>query len=82
MALYMLFGVLWMTAFLEYCSTFILLCSAASYYFNSDANNEGSADVGYAFHAAFMCHSGSIAIGSFVIAVIRFIRICFLYAAK
>lgn len=49
MALYMLFGVLWITAFLEYCSTFILLTSAASYYFDSDKDNEGSADVGYAF---------------------------------
>ena len=36
----------------------------------------------YAFHAAFMCHSGSIAIGAFIIAIIRFIRIVFLYLAK
>ena len=81
MALYMLFGVLWMTAWLEYCSRFIILTSAASYYFDSSAENDGSADVGYAFHAAFVNHAGSIAIGAFIIAVVRFIRICFLYFA-
>lgn len=81
MALYMLFGVLWITAWLEYCSRFIILCSAASYYFDSNKDLDGSADVGYAFRAAMVNHAGSIAVGAFVIAVVRFIRICFLYFA-
>lgn len=37
MVLYMLFGVLWICAFFEYSSTFIVMVSAATFYFNSDA---------------------------------------------
>lgn len=82
MALYMLFGVLWICAWFEYCSTFIVMVSASTYYFNSDANNEGSAEVGTGFDWAFNCHAGSIAIGAFIIALIRFIRIVFVYLAQ
>jgi hypothetical protein len=46
MALYMLFGILWICAWLEYTSTFVVMVSAATYYFNSDPQNgEGSAEV-------------------------------------
>jgi len=85
MALYMLFGILWITAFFEYCSTFVVMVSASTYYFNSNPNDEenleGSAEVGLGFHYAFL-HSGSIAIGAFIIALVRFIRIVFLYLAE
>jgi hypothetical protein len=82
MALYMLFGILWICAFFEYASTFIVMVSAATYYFNSDASMEGDAEVQTGFNWAFSYHAGSIAIGSFVIAIIRFIRIVFVYAAQ
>jgi len=78
----MIFGIIWLTAFLEQCSSFVLLVSVASYYFSSDASGDGSADVCYAYYASFMCHTGSIAFGSFIIAVVRFIRLVFLYLAK
>lgn len=81
MLLYMLFGILWVTAFFEYCSTFVVMVSASTYYFNSNMHGEGEADVGKGFKYCFV-HFGSLAIGSFVIALIRFIRIVFLYAAK
>lgn len=35
MALYMFFGILWITAFFEYASTFVVMVSASTYYFNS-----------------------------------------------
>lgn len=35
MAAYMFFGILWITAFFEYCSTFVVMVSASSYYYNS-----------------------------------------------
>jgi hypothetical protein len=82
MALYMLFGVLWICAWFEYASTFIVMVSAATYYFNSSAAGEGSAEVGLGFSWAFCFHAGSIAIGAFVIALIRFIRIIFVYLAQ
>lgn len=84
MALYMLFGILWITAFFEYCSTFVVMVSASTYYFNSipgSETEEGSAEVAAGFKYAFL-HSGSIAIGAFVIAVVRFIRIVVLYLAR
>lgn len=81
MAWYMLFGILWITAFFEYCSTFVVMVSASTYYFNSNPNEEGSAEVGLGFHYTVL-HAGSIAIGAFIIALIRFIRIVFMYLAK
>jgi len=81
MCLYMLFGILWVTAFFEYCSTFVIMVSASTYYFNSDMHTEGDAEVSLGFTYCFT-HFGSIAIGSFIIALIRFIRIVFMYAAK
>jgi hypothetical protein len=81
MALYMFFGILWVTAFFEYCSTFVVMVSASTYYFNSDAHNDGSAEVDLGFKYC-LTHFGSIAIGSFLIALIRFIRIVFMYLAK
>jgi hypothetical protein len=63
-------------------STFIVMVSASTYYFNSDASNEGDAEVGTGFSWAFNYHAGSIAVGAFIIAVIRFIRIVFVYFAQ
>jgi hypothetical protein len=82
MALFMLFGILWITAFFEYCSTFIVMCSAATYYFNSNANEEGSADVSLAFKITYLYHAGTVAFGALIIAIVRFIRLVFLYLAK
>jgi len=84
MCLYMLFGILWVTAFFEYCSTFVVMVSASTYYFNSNMHGElalGGVEVSLGFKYCLV-HFGSIAIGSFVIALIRFIRIVFLYLAK
>lgn len=81
MAWYMLFGILWITAFFEYCSSFVVMVSASSYYFNSGPEGEGSAEVGLGFKYSLV-HSGSIAIGAFIIALVRFIRIVFYYLAK
>lgn len=81
MALYMLFGILWITAYFEYCSTFVVMVSASTYYFNSNAEGEGSAEVGLGFHYTLL-HTGSIAIGAFIIALVRFIRIVFMYLAE
>lgn len=85
MALYMFFGILWVTAFFEYCSTFVVMVSANTYYWYSNAHEDagdlGLISVGTGFKACFS-HAGSLAIGAFIIAVIRFIRICFMYIAR
>lgn len=36
MSLYMLFGWFWLTAFIEYCSNFIAIVAATTYYFNNN----------------------------------------------
>jgi solute carrier family 44 (choline transporter-like protein), member 2/4/5 len=83
MSLYMLFGILWICAWFEYASTFIVMVSASTYYFNSAPGQpDGSAEVMTGVEWAFCCHAGSIAIGAFIIAIIRFIRIVFVYLAQ
>jgi hypothetical protein len=84
MALYMLFGLLWIQAFLEYACRFIVMVSASTYYFNSTiehGDDGGDADVSIGFKYALV-HSGSIALGSFIIAVVQMIRIIFHYIAQ
>jgi choline transporter-like protein 2/4/5 len=86
MALFMFFGVLWLLALIDYLSRFIIIVSASTYYFNhkrgDTEENSDAAEVGYGFKCAYFHHFGSICIGSFIIAVIRFIKIVFYYLAK
>jgi len=81
MAMYMFFGILWVTAFFEYCCTFVVMVSASTYYWDSNSMRDGFADVRLGFAYCFK-HFGSLAIGSFIIAIIRFIRITFMYLAR
>lgn len=81
MAFYMFFGILWVTAWLEYMSKFIVLVSASTYYFNSTKSFEGEAEVGTGFYYAIL-HTGSLAIAAFIIAIIRMIRAVFYYVAR
>ena len=84
-SLFMFFGFLWITAWIEYTSRFIVIVGAATYYFNNnrdDMENENPGEIGYGFKLAYVNHIGSIAMGAFIIAVIRFIKICLYYIAK
>lgn len=45
MVAYMTFGILWVTALFEYCSTFVIMVSPSTYYWSSDGDIEGDADV-------------------------------------
>jgi hypothetical protein len=47
------------------------LFSASTYYFNSDKNREGYAEVRLAIKFAHFYHLGSIALGSLIIAILR-----------
>lgn len=81
MALYMFFGILWVTAWLDYMCKFIVMVTASTYYFNSNKDEEGEADVGAGFMYAIY-HTGSIAIAAFIIAIVRMIRAIFYYIAR
>jgi choline transporter-like protein 2/4/5 len=82
MSLYMFFGILWLCAFFRYTANFVCMVAASSYYFNSSASKEGEAEVQMAFKFAHVNHAGSIALGSFIIALIQLIRFLFIYVAK
>ena len=79
---YMGFAIFWLLAFIEYKAQFIVMVSASSYYFDSNASKEGDADVGLAFKLTYCNHLGSIAVGSFIIGAIRFVKVVFIYAAR
>jgi len=82
MFLFMFFGILWITAFLKAKTSFIVMVSASTYYFDSNEEKDGDAQVGLGFKYAYMYHAGSLAMGSFIIALIQFIRFVFMYVAE
>lgn len=85
LCLFMFFGYLWIVAWIEYTSRFIVIVGACTYYFNNNRENlnvEAPADIDYGFYTAYVNHMGSIAFGAFIIALIRLIKIIFYYAAK
>jgi choline transporter-like protein 2/4/5 len=80
----MFFGILWITAVIDYTSRFIVIMGAVTYYFNNhrDSEDQKGASIMFGVKAAYINHHGSIAFAGFIIAVIRFIKYCFYYAAK
>lgn len=75
-------GFIWMRAFLEYTSAFIVMSSCASYYWSSNAEEEGEAEVLYAIRIAHINHTGSIAFGSFIVGFVDVINFVFMYFAR
>jgi len=80
--LFMIFGIMWILEWMTAQVNFVCMCSAATYYFNSDSEHEGDAEVGFAFHVAYFKHAGSLAFGSFLIALVKFIELVFMTAAE
>lgn len=78
----LLFGVLWFLALQSAIVRFIAMVSASSYYFSSNKEKDGSASVMQGFRFAYVHHLGSLALGSFIIALIQLLRILFVYAAQ
>lgn len=84
-SLFMFFCFLWITACIEYTSRLIVIVGASTYYFNNHRDRldeEASADIGFGFKVAYFNHMGSIAIGSFIIALIKFLRYTLYYICK
>ena len=82
MGCFMFFGLLWIVNFLKAQSSFITMVATSTYYFDSNKDRDGDADVGLGFRFAFMFHAGSLALGSFIIALIQFIRVVFAVLAE
>ena len=82
MFLFMFFGILWIVAFLKAKTSFIVMVAASTYYFDSNEDKDGDAEVTLGFKYTYMYHAGSLAFGSFIIALIQFIRYVFMYFAE
>lgn len=91
MSLFMFFGLLWLTALIDYINRFIVICSASTYYFNNkrtEALSDGTfveqkpASVCKAWHIAYVNHIGSIAVGAFIIALIRLLKYTVVYLTQ
>lgn len=81
-ALVMFFGLLWILAFFNAQQSFIVMVSASTYYFDSNKEKDGDANVSMGVKFAWVYHIGSLAFGSFIIALIEFIRIVFMTIAE
>ena len=77
--LYQIFMMFWMNAFIMGVSQFIIAASACIWYFEVESDTQGAGCVGRAIRWAWRYHLGSIAFGSFVIAVCQMIRFLFEY---
>ena len=68
--LYLLFGYLWMNAFIIGVTQFVISAACAIWYFTSTSDANGSGSISRGFYWVFRYHLGSIAFGSFLIALV------------
>lgn len=74
-AMAMFFGLLWIIAFFNAQQSFIVMVAGCSYYFDSNSEKDGYADVGMGVKFAWVNHVGSLAMGSFLVALVEFLRV-------
>ena len=84
---YMLFGFLWIMAFIISCNEFVVIVSAITWYYSDktvpdDDGIPGDSDVSTGFWWSFRYHMGSLAFGSFLLACVWVIRIIFEYIGE
>lgn len=80
----MFFGLLWVNNVIDYCSRFVVITAASTYYFNSVKGQveEGEVELGYGFKIAYINHIGSIAFAGCLISIIQFIKYTFYAMCK
>ena len=81
-ALFMIFGLFWILEFMQAKTYFITMVAASTYYFDSHKERDGEANVSLGFKYAYMNHAGSLAFGSFIVALVQFIRAVFMTLAE
>ena len=65
---------LWILAQIDDTQKYICMVSAATYYFDSNPNRNGTADVMTGFKWAYVENIGSICYGSLIMTIIRVVR--------
>lgn len=76
---YQLFGLFWVMAFILAFVQFIVAATALQWYFSSGSDQAGSGSVTKSAYWSFRYHAGSLAFGSFILAIVMFIRFIFEY---
>jgi hypothetical protein len=66
---------LWINILLSNCVGYVCCVGASSYYFTSSAESEGSAEIMLGFKWASVTNMGSLALGAFIITVLKVFRI-------
>ena len=79
---YDVFGLFWINAFIIGVTQFIIGASACLWYFEQSTETKGEGTVGRAFYWSYRYHLGSVAFGSFIIAVCQMMRFLFEYYRK
>lgn len=68
-------GLIWLLFFYQEKAGFITMVGASSYYFSSNKDTSGSAQLRHGWHWATFKHSGSIALGSFLHTLVYILRV-------
>ena len=79
---YDVFGLFWISAFIIGTTQFVIGCSACLWYFEQSGPSGGAGTVSKAFYWSYRYHLGSVAFGSFLIAVCQMMRFLFEYYRK
>jgi len=76
---YHFFGLFWINAFLDAFISFIIIVAASTWYFSHGTEIEGTAQVYKGLRWIWRYHFGSLALGSFILAVVQAIKYTFEY---
>jgi len=82
LVIYLFFAFLWMVALILACNFFVMATSVCMWYFTSTADTRGKISIGRSIWWTIRYHLGSLAFGSFLLALIWAIRIAFEYINK
>lgn len=71
---YFFFATLWCSAMISAIGIFVVAAACALWYYNHGANEDLDSPVSRGFKLAFRYHFGSLAFGSFILAVVQFLQ--------
>lgn len=71
---YFIFGTLWSSALIQAIGIFVIASSCCMWYFNHGANSELESPVSRSALMAFRYHFGSLAFGSFILALVQLLQ--------
>lgn len=82
MLAFLFFGLVWLVFFLQASSNYVVMVTAATYYFTSSVQEHGSGAMMTGLRWAWVNNFGSIAFGSLLVAIIFTIRVVAYYFCK